>query len=280
MKGSAIIWVNGELVPAETLKVSPFDLGLSVGHGVFETVVAYDGVVFAVDRHMQRLVTALAKLQLYVPDLDELKEACLRVLTANDLTKGRVRVRVSVSGGVNALVGGDVPGNVIVTAVRQAKPTAFAKAIISRFKYNEASPLAGVKSSSYGVNLLAYRDAVLQGADEALMFNTSGALCEGTMSNVFVVCDGVVSTPSLDSGCLPGVTRGLILEVCESLEIPCSEGKLVKSDLLNACEIFLTSSVREVQLATMDLAASACCGAVTARIADAYHEIVRKETRG
>lgn len=279
MNETPTIWANGGLMPADALRVSPFDLGLAVGHGVFETMVAHGGVVFALDRHLERLGDSLEKLSMPVPERAHLRAAVSEVVSANRLTRGRARVRISVGGGDNPLAGGKAPGNVIVTAVPQPDPAAFARVIISPYTHNENSPLAGIKSASYGANLLAYRHAVAQGADEALMPNTQGALCEGTMSNFFLVHGDSVTTPPLDSGCLPGITRAIVIGLCASLQIPCDETTVSGRELHHATGLFLTSSARGVQPAVMDLADLGCPCAVTARIASAYAEIVRNETK-
>lgn len=279
MSDTPVVWMNGELMPADEVRVSPFDLGLTVGHGVFETMVSYDGIVFAQGRHLQRLASSLEKLSLPVISQNEVEDAVSQVLVANRLTQGRARVRLSVSGGENPLTGGEVPGNVIITAVPQQEPAAFAKVIVSPFSHNENSALTGAKSFSYGAHLLAYRNAIQQGADEALMLNSTGNLCEGTMSNVFLVQGGMVRTPSLQSGCLPGVTRAIVIELCSDLGIDVVECELSENDLGTVTEMFLTSSAREVQPATMDMAARECHCAVTTRIAAAYTKHVRNETK-
>ena len=149
------------------------------------------------------------------------------------------------------------------------------------FVINERAATAGVKSTSYADHVLAYRHALNAGADEALMFNSQGHLAEGSMSNVFVVKDGVVQTPSLASGCLPGVTRQLVINLCADLDLPVEECQLGVQDIDNADEIFLTSSLREIQaavlLGTKARATEAVTGEVTGRLAEAYAEMVRKE---
>ena len=167
----------------------------------------------------------------------------------------------------------------MVTAMPQAEPAAYAKVMVSRYRINENSALSGIKSSSYGSNLLAYREAVKQGADEALMLNSMSNLCEGATSNVFIVQHDMVRTPSLQGGCLPGVTRAVVIELCAELGIEVVECDLTEHDLNEATELFLTSSAREVQPATMNMDAKECPCAVAARIAEAYTEQVRDETQ-
>jgi branched-chain amino acid aminotransferase len=108
---------------------------------------------------------------------------------------------------------------------------------------NERSAVAGVKTTAYAENVVALAHAKAAGAGEALLANTAGELCEGTGTNVFVVHDGVVRTPPLDSGCLAGVTRALVLAGCPEVR----EERLTLDDLATADEVFLTSSTRDVQ---------------------------------
>ena len=278
MKNSPTVWMNGELISADAVRVSPFDLGLALGLGVFETMVAYDAQIFSWNRHFQRLEQSAGKLSLSVPERDVVRDAIFQVLEANDLSSGRARVRLSVSGGENPFTGGSEPGNVIVVAMPQLDPADFAKVVVSPYRCNESGALAGIKSSSYGPNLMAYRHAHDLGADEAILLNTRGELCEGATSNLFLVQGGQGLTPPLESGCLPGVTRAIVMELCQSLGIPVQERNLSEDDLDDADEIFLTSSSREVQPATLEVAALNGPCAMTARIAEAYTDLRRRET--
>lgn len=289
MTAAPMIWFNGELISANDACVSPFDLGLTVGLGVFETMAAYDGKVFAYDLHHARLIKSAEVFALPVPERSVISAAIAEVIEANHYHQGRYRIRVTLSGGANQLGGGRQQGDVMVTArsADSASATAsdsdsdLAKLAWVPFVINERAATAGVKSTSYADHVLAYRHALNAGADEALMFNSQGHLAEGSMSNVFVVKDGVVQTPSLASGCLPGVTRQLVINLCADLDLPVEECQLGVQDIDNADEIFLTSSLREIQaavlLGTKARATEAVTGEVTGRLAEAYAEMVRKE---
>lgn len=286
MSATPIISLNGELISANEACVSPFDLGLTVGLGVFETMAAYDGKVFAYDLHHARLIKSAEVFGLPVPERSVITAAITEVIDANHYHQGRYRIRVTLTGGVNQLGGGREQGDVMVTA--QAADSAdstsggdSAKLAWVPFVINERAATAGVKSTSYADHVLAYRHALNAGADEALMLNSQGHLAEGSMSNVFVVKDGVVQTPSLASGCLPGVTRQLVIALCADLDLPIKECQLGEQDIDSADEIFLTSSLREIQaaalLGTEARATEAVTGEVTVRLAEAYAEMVRKE---
>lgn len=258
--------------------VSPFDLGVTVGLGVFETMQAYDGKVFAYARHHERMLNGVSRLKLApqsLPAVEIVENAMREVLVANDLGRGRARVRVSLSGGMNPLSGGQAWGHLTVTAVPVSSPCSEAKLVTVPYPYNERSALAGVKSSSYADHLMAWRHALSLGADEAVRYNTVGQLCEGAMSNIFLVSGGKVFTPSLESGCLPGITRAIVIELCLQEEIEMVECELTEEDLNQADEIFITSSVREVQSAELIGNISNTAKPIARKLARAYSDLVK-----
>jgi branched-chain amino acid aminotransferase len=242
-----VLWLDGKLVRADEAGVSPFDHGLLVGDGVFETLRVYGGVPFAWTRHHQRLVRSAAGLGLTAPGSQELRAAVDAVLAANDLTDGRVRL--TVTGGPSPLGSerGDGPPTVIVVAApaRPWPPTV--DVVIVPWSRNEHGAVAGLKTTSYAENVRALAYARERDAGEAIFLNTRSELCEATGSNVFVVRDGVVRTPPSDAGCLLGVTRALVLELCAGNGITAEEAVLDRAALGDADEAFLTSSTREVQ---------------------------------
>ncbi|MGJ8676967.1 MAG: aminotransferase class IV [Akkermansiaceae bacterium] len=282
MNDVPMVWINGKLIPAGEVRVSPFDLGLTVGFGVFETMVAYDGKPFLFELHYHRMRVSANELggSIRVPEIELLQSAVTQVLQANDLASVRSRLRISISGGSNDLAGSGTQqsGNVIVTAVALAEPAVSAKLTRVPYSIDEMSVLSGIKCASYAANVMAYRNAVAQGADEAVIFNKEGNLCEGAMSNIFLVRDGTVYTPSLSNGCLAGVTRSVVIQLCEELQIPLFEYDLSEIDLLTADEIFLTSSTREVQLAVM-LGESVKDHPITSKLALTYRAFVNNSTQ-
>jgi branched-chain amino acid aminotransferase len=242
-----MLWLDGLLVPVDEARVSPFDHGLLVGDGVFETLRVYDGVPFAWTRHQARLVRSAAGLGLRAPGSHELRAAVDEVLAANRLTDGRVRV--TVTGGPSPLGserGGGPPTVIVVSAPATPWPPTV-DVVIVPWSRNEHGAVAGLKTTSYAENVRALAHARERGAGEAMFLNTRGELCEATGSNVFVIRDGVVLTPPADAGCLLGVTRALVLELCADHGVPAEEAALGRAALGDADEAFLTSSTREVQ---------------------------------
>ena len=246
MSGS-VLWLDGQLVPADEAGVSPFDHGLLVGDGVFETLRVYDGVPFAWTRHHRRLVRSAAGLGLTAPSSRELRAAVDDVLDANGVTEGRVRL--TITGGPSPLGSerGDGPPTVIVMSAPAAPWPATVDVVIVPWSRNERGAVAGLKTTSYAENVRALGYARERDAGEAIFLNTRGEVCEATGSNVFVIRDGVVLTPPADAGCLLGVTRALVLELCAEHGMPSEEAALGPSALADADEAFLTSSTREVQ---------------------------------
>ncbi len=244
MKG--ILWFNGKLLTAAEVRISPFDHGWLVGDGVFETLVARRGVPFAPQMHYERLVRSCELMGL-TPILEsDFHSALVAVLQANELTEARLRVTLTSGEGPLAADRGKEPCTQLITATALKAWPPTERVCTVPWSKHEAGVLSGVKSTSYGENVVALAHAKARGAGEALMANTRGELCEGTSSNVFVVVGGQLMTPSLASGCLAGVTRRLVLDACGVAGIMCREGDLPLSVLQHCEEAFLTSSTREV----------------------------------
>lgn len=240
------VWINGTLLPpGDPIAVDVTDVGFSVGHGVFQTLKVVRGVPFALGRHLDRLVRNSQRVGLPEPDVEHVRRGVEDVIAAaGDLPLGRLRV--TWTGGPLAPGPGSVPAAATGTAVVQLHPmqpypdtAAIAQVPWTR---NERGALAGVKSVSFGENRVALAHAQTLAADEAVFVNTLGHLCEGATSNIFYVLDGTLCTPTTDSGCLPGVTRELLLEWSGACE---RDAPLEVLD--RASEILLTSTTRNVQ---------------------------------
>jgi branched-chain amino acid aminotransferase len=239
-----IIWIDGALVPLGDARISPLDHGLTVGDGVFETLRVYDGVPFAWRRHLARLRASAEGLGLALPGVDVLRDAAASVLYANELRDARLRVTVTggeAPPGSSRRAGSGPVAYLVATPWEPAAPTA--DVVIAPWTRNEHGATAGLKTISYAANVRALAYAEARGATEAILANTQGNLCEATGSNVFLVLGGRLVTPPPSAGCLLGVTRGLLLELCEDYD----ERDIPVTALGTADEAFLSSTTREVQ---------------------------------
>lgn len=222
---STVIWSDGRLrLPDEPL-ASGVDHGLTVGDGVFETCAVYDGQAFALTRHLRRLARSAAGLGLDAPDDDEIRAGVAAVLLAAGPDVGRLRITLTAGPGPlgsHRHEPGESRQTVIVLAGPAPRPSV-ARVVRVPWVRNERSAVAGLKTISYAENVVALARAHETGADEALLANTVGQLCEGTGSNVLVERDGELVTPALASGCLAGITRELLLEWAADAGLPVRE---------------------------------------------------------
>jgi branched-chain amino acid aminotransferase len=244
----SLIWVNGALLDPSQATLSVFDHGLTVGDGVFETMLSYPdcGLCFGAD-HLRRLRASAAGLALVVPyDDDALASAIEEVVQAEQPGDEdvRVRVRVTVTGGAGPLGsdrGGATPTVIIAAAIQKPWPETAVLAPVP-WPRNERGALAGLKTTSYAENVVALHAAHDVGADEALFCDTQGNVSEGTGTNLFAVIGGELVTPPLSTGCLAGVTRAVVIASHGAAERTFS-----LDNLAAATEAFLTSTTREVQ---------------------------------
>ncbi|MEM6911164.1 MAG: aminotransferase class IV [Verrucomicrobiota bacterium] len=266
-------WVhwNGKLQPAAEASVSTADRGLLLGWGCFETLQALGGQPYAFTRHFLRLEAGALALGLAAPEKEELLGHCRAVLEANGPEKARLRITLTAGPDEGA------PSLLIATSALPQR-AATSRVLFSRRRRERGGGLTRLKTVSYLDNVLALREATRQGADESLLFDEAGQLCEGATSNVFLVREGQVWTPPLSSGCLPGVTRELVLELAAKFGLRCHQAAIDRASLFQAEELFLTSSTRDVQgiAQCQDHLLEGAPGALTRQLQEAFHEWQRE----
>lgn len=276
-EGAPVVWLNGELVDPTTASVHWSDHGLTVGDGVFETVELRRGVAFAMTRHLDRLARSAAGLGLAAPDPEVLRDAVRAVTAAWGDDSGRLRITLTAGPGPMGSDRGEADATLLVVASSLTVQEDPVDVVVVPWTRNEHSAVAGLKTTSYAENVLALARARDHGAGEALFANTRGELCEGTGSNVFVVLDGRLVTPPLDSGCLAGVTRALLLEALAAEGHPADEKPIPMARLSDVDEAFLVSTARHVQpIRSVDgTRVPECPGAFTRRAAAVWSDRVR-----
>ncbi len=262
-------WVNGRLLNDPDARVLPVtEHGFTVGDGVFETMKVVNGRPFAMSRHLERLARSASGLGLPEPDPDELRTAVEAVLGGEHLGWGRLRITYTAGPGPLGSGRGETTPTLVVVAVPGMPTTGPASVVTVPWARNERGALTGLKTTSYAENVVALAYAAKRGASEAIFANTTGALCEGTGSNVFYVADGELRTPTVASGCLAGVTRALLLAWCDVVEV--DEPLAVLGD---ADEVFVASTTRDVQpVRSCDGRLLPAPGPVTTRVAATWRE--------
>jgi len=248
------IYLNGELVNKEDAMVSVFDHGLLYGDGVFEGIRLYDGCVFKLDEHLERLEYSAKAILLDLPlSRQEFADAVCETCRANDLSNGYVRLVVTRGVGHLGLTpDGCGPPSVIIIAddIQLYPEELYEKGLkiisVPTRRINASALPPAVKSLNYLNNILAKIEAKKVGFQEALMLNDKGEIAECTGDNVFVLSKGVLYTPPLDAGSLRGITRAAVMDIASDLGIPCREQALTRYDLWTAEECFLTGTAAEV----------------------------------
>ncbi len=283
---SGYVWLNGSLLPRSEASVPIDDRGFLHGAACFETLRAFGGSVFRLGRHLDRLEAGLRAMGVEPPPREALEAAIAGTLEANALPEARVRL--TVSAGAGGARPGLEPGGaplVLVTAQPAPEAVAPARALVARVTADRPLPFA--KTANYLGPLLALEEARRAGLDQALLLDRDGEVVEASTANVFAVLagedgEGVLVTPPLEAGALPGVTREAVLECARGLGLEIAERRLPLAELLAAREALLTNSIVGVQpLAELRDGEHGrefeAPGPVTRALAEAYREAVARE---
>ena len=240
IRPAMIVWSNGKLVPVASARVDPRDRGFTLGDGLYETIRVRNGRLLRIDRHFARLGDGLQLLDIRLKlDENALTGAMRAVLKANQLDDAVLRL--TVSRGVAAREMAPEPGarpNVVMTATPYLTPQPAKVMVATTTRRNAQSPISRVKTTSCLDSIMAGIEAARHGMDDAILLNGEGWVAEATAANVFAVIDGVLVTPPIRDGALPGVMRGAVIS-----HMPLGECSLSVDDLARSSEIFLTSSL-------------------------------------
>jgi len=246
----AQVYLNDKLVEAEDARISVADAGFLHGAGLFETMRAQNGKVFYLKDHLDRLCFSVKKLGFNLPlDRSALSAAIDSVLQANQLQEARLRLTLS-AGALSVASDEPVPSLLITATQLTPYPEAYYKdgvmVVLCPYRQNPKDPTAGHKSTSYFSRMLALQQARTRKAAEALWFTTEGKLAEGCISNVFLVKDGKLFTPPIETPVLPGVAREAICKIAVRDKLELVEDTLTIDDLLGAHEVFISNVIMKV----------------------------------
>ncbi len=284
------IWKNGEMLPWAEATTHVLSHSLHYGSGVFEGIRCYKdpdsdkSFVFRLRDHMERLHRSAKIAMMDLPyTVDELCDATVEVIRANKLTSCYIRPLVYHGYGVMGVDPSGAPTDVIIACWpwdsylgADALEKGVAVGVSSwRQRSINAIPPAVKATASYFNSILAKLEAKAHGYVEAIMLNEDGKVCEGTGENLFIVRDGILSTPPLSDGVLEGITRDSIMVLADELEIPVIEESLTRCDLYIADEVFMTGSAAELTpIGSVDDREVGKPGEITRRLQDRFFEVV------
>ena len=282
--GAVQVFLNGRLVPEEQAVVSVFDRGFLYGDGIFETMRILNGKPFRWKQHWERFENGAAFLKIASPFSSEaLRDFANRLVLENQMPDSLLRLTLSRGIGIRGYSPRAADHPTIVMSVHPApafdpEQTVGWRLIIAPVKLPEQEPLAQFKTCNKLPQIIARAKADALGADEALLLNTDDCLVESSSGNLFWLEQEVVCTPPLASGVLPGVTRGVIFEVCSGMDMAVREAKVRAPDLYQKSGVFLSlSSVGIAEGLSLDgkpLARSP----IVEKLNKRYWDLVRAET--
>lgn len=246
------VYVDGELLHRDEAKVSVFDSVVQGGDAVWEGIRVYDGRIFHLDHHLERLQNSAHALDFKaIPSNEEITAALFQTLAANGMRDG-VHIRLTLTRGRKITSGMDPRLNqygCTLIVLAEWKPPVYPPSItLATSSTRRNSPMhldSKIHHNNLLNNILAKIEANYAGADAGLMLDTDGYVAEANGVNVFCIRKGIVLTPYADY-CLPGITRATILELCQQHDIPAKEARLSLSDFYSADEVFTTGTMGEL----------------------------------
>jgi branched-chain amino acid aminotransferase len=274
-----IVSHNGRLLPVEQVRLSPGQAGLLTGWGLFTTIRIVEGVSFAFERHWRRLHRDAERTHCPFPFEEATVQRQLEeLLAANQVREGAARVYMIYN--TSGFWRSDErfpPVDLILTTAALPSYREPARLALREHGRHAASPLAGVKTTAWLNNVWNLYEAQQAGHDEVVLLNERGEVAECTAANIFCAREGRVLTPPLSSGCLEGVTRGILLEIGMKAGVPVEERTLRPEDLYSADEVLLSSTNRNL-LAAGEIAGHRIAkapGPIAKRLDEAFGAFVR-----
>ena len=283
----AKIYIDGKFYSEANAKVSVFDHGLLYGDGIFEGIRFYNGRVFRLEEHLERLWNSARSICLEIPmTRREMTDALLETIRQNHLRDGYVRLVVTRGVG-NLGLNPEQCKNpsviIIVATIALYHEDFYRKGLsivtVATRRSNPAALNPAVKSLNYLNNVMARIEANLASADEALMLNDAGNVAECTADNVFIIKHGQIFTPPITAGALRGITRSVVFDIAGEFDIKVIEADFTRHDVFVADECFLTGTAAEivpVVKADGRLIGNEKPGPITTRIITRFREMTRE----
>ena len=255
MDGELLVYINGEYYPKGKAAISVYDHGFLYGDGVFEGIREYDGVVFMLREHIDRLYDSAKAIMLEIPlTKDEMINAVVETLRRNGLRDAYIRLVVTRGVGDLGLDPRKCgkPNVIIITEPaltlysREAKMRGISLIISSVRRDRVDATTHQIKSLNYLNSILAKLEAINAGADDAVMLDDRGFVAETTSTNIFMVSDDVIATPPPTTGILPGITRAFVMKLARRLGYQVEEREITPFELITADEVFVTGTGAEI----------------------------------
>lgn len=284
---SPAIYIDGKFLPESEAKISVFDHGLLYGDGIFEGIRFYNGRVFRLEEHLDRLWDSGRSICLEIPMTQrEMTEALLETIRQNGLREGYIRLIVTRGVGNLGLNPAQCkkPSVIIIVATialysREVYENGLTVVTCATRRTSPGALNPAVKSLNYLNNVMARIEANLAGADEALMLNDAGNVAECTADNVFIIKRGQIFTPPIAAGALRGITRSVVFDIAAETGIKISETDVTRHDVFIADECFLTGTAAElipVIKADGRAIGNGKPGPITARMIERFRELTRE----
>jgi branched-chain amino acid aminotransferase len=285
------VYVDGAFYPKSQAKVSVFDHGLLYGDGVFEGIRAYNGSVFKLKEHIDRLYRSAHMIMLEIPvSKEEMIQTVLETLRKNNLKDSYIRLVVTRGVGdlgLNPKKCAKPTIIVITDTIALHKGEAKEKGVTAMISWVKRDPVDAtsheIKSLNYLNSILAKIEANISGVDEAICLDKNGFVCEGVAENIFIVRNGRIFTPPSYTGALPGITAEEIAKLARKLGYEAKDKNITPYELFNAEEVFFTGTaaeivpVREINKRTIS---NGKPGPITKRLMEEFAKLVRDQSQG
>jgi len=286
-----LVYIDGEYYPKSQAKISVYDHGLLYGDGIFEGIRAYNGMVFKLKEHIERLYRSAHTIMLQIPvEKEEMIQAVLETLRKNNLKDAYIRLVVTRGVGdlgLNPRKCSKPTIIVITDKIALHEGEAKEKGVTAMLSWVKRDPVDAttheIKSLNYLNSILAKIEANISGVDEAICLDKNGFICEGVAENVFIVKNGKLFTPPSYTGALPGITAEEVMKLAQKLGYEVIEKNITPYELFNAEEVFFTGTAAEivpVREINKRIIANGTPGPITKKLMEEFSKLVRDPKEG